>query len=452
MILHTLLAKRFMSTAEVATTNVNVYQRFPFFYGWIIVIAGMIGSAFMVGTSVFSIGLYAEEMQAELGWTRAELFGALSLRLTAGALLSPFLGAISDRRGGARIIMVAAAVLMGFSLAPLRWTDSLLVFYLVYGGLGAIASAVLGSIMLGVVPKWFTRQRRKAIAIAASGGALGPLVFPLLNAELISAFGWRDAWFVVGALAIVLLVPLSFSVHRTPEDVGLLPDGDALDAQAGPRSRFGAEYSYTLREALRTRSFWLLTMAFSFALMSMNSWQPSWVPYLIDAGFSLRVASTSVLAFGIFSFSGRFIWGPAAHRFPLNRLIIAQLGTTAISLLLLLNIANVPLLYVWSMIYGAATGGFWLLQPLTLANYFGARNLGAIRGFNQPFMAMASGIAPISAALIFDSTESYVGVMAFAASTAAIGGTLGFLSRPPKPHMLKASLFEDGVPRSNNLP
>jgi MFS family permease len=425
---------------------VNLYQRFPFFYGWIIVIAAMVGAAFMVGTSIFSIGVYAEEMQAELGWTRSELFGALAFRLTAGALLSPFLGAISDRRGGARVIMVAAAVLMGLSLAPLRWTDSLLVFYLVYGGVGAAASAVLGSIMLGVVPKWFIRKRAKAVAVAAAGGALGPLIFPVLNAELISAIGWRDAWFVVGILALVLLFPLSFGVHRSPEDVGLLPDGDDADADPGPRRRFGAEYSYTLREALHTRSFWLLTMAFSFALMSMNSWQPSWVPYLTNAGFSLRVASSSILVFGVFSFSGRFVWGPAAQRFPPNRLILAQLGTTTTALLVLLSISNVPLLYVWSMIYGVSTGGFWLLQPLTLANYFGARNLGAIRGFNQPFLAIASGIAPISAAVLFDAADSYVGVMAFAASAAAVGGTLGFMSRPPKAPKVETPAPADGEP------
>lgn len=422
----------------------NLYQRFPFFYGWVIVVAGMVGAAFMVGTSVFSIGVYAEEMQAELGWSRSELFGALALRLTAGALLSPFLGAISDRRGGARVIMVVSAVLMGLSLAPLKWTDSLLVFYLVYGGLGAVASAVLGSIMLGVVPKWFIRRRAKAVAVAAAGGALGPLVFPVLNSELITALGWRDAWFVVGVLALVLLVPLSFAIHRSPEDVGLLPDGDAADTVAGPRHRFGAEYSYTLQEALRTRSFWLLTMAFSFALMSMNSWQPSWVPYLTNAGFSLRVASTTILVFGVFSFSGRFVWGPAAQRFPMNRLMIAQLGTTTTALALLLSISNVPLLYLWSMIYGVSTGGFWLLQPLTLANYFGARNLGAIRGFNQPFLAIASGIAPLSAAFLFDSTNSYVGVMVFAASAAAIGGTLGFLSRPPKAPVVEDAIADVG--------
>lgn len=425
----------------------NLYQRFPFFYGWVIVVAGMVGAAFMVGTSVFSIGVYAEEMQAELGWSRSELFGALALRLTAGALLSPFLGAISDRRGGARVIMVISAVVMGLSLAPLKWTDSLLVYYLVYGGLGAIASAVLGSIMLGVVPKWFIRRRGKAVAMAAAGGALGPLVFPVLNSELIMAFGWRDAWFIVGVLAIVLLVPLSFAVHRTPEDVGLLPDGDAADAVMGPRRRFGAEYNYTLAEALRTKSFWLLTASFSFAVMSMNGWQPSWVPYLTDAGFSLRVASTSILVFGIFSFSGRFVWGPASQRFPLNRLIIAQLGTTTTALLVLLSISNVPLLYLWSIIYGVSTGGFWLLQPLTLANYFGARNLGAIRGFNQPFMAVASGIAPISAAFLFDATDSYVGVMAFAASAAAIGGTLGFMSRAPKPRVVEDAVAEAEPPR-----
>ena len=413
----------------------SIHARLPFFYGWIIVVTAMASSALMVGTSIFQIGIYAQDMERELGWNRSALFGALSLRLTGGALLSPVLGAISDRRGGARVIMVGASLAMGLSLAPMKWVDSLWVYYVLYGGVGAVGSAVTGSIMLGVVPKWFVRKRAKAVAAAAAGGALGPLIFPVLNSELIAAVGWRDAWLWVGVLTLLTLVPLSLAVHRSPEDVGLLPDGataPAVGSATGNRWHAAMEHSYTLRETLRTRTFWLLTFAFSFAVMSMNGWQPSWLPYLTEAGFSVRVASTSILVFGIFSFSGRFLWGPAAARFPLNRLALAQLGTTTVALALLLSVSHAPLLYVWSIVYGTSTGGFWLLQPLTLANYFGARNLGAIRGFSQPFMAVASGIAPLSAAAIFDATGSYGGIMAFSAGAAALGALAAFLARPPR--------------------
>jgi MFS family permease len=406
--------------------------RLPFFYGWFIVAAGMASAAFMVGTSIFGAGVFAGEMQGELGWSRADLFGALSIRLTGGALLAPFLGAWSDRPGGARMAMVGSALLMIASLAPLRWVDSLPAYYLVYGGVGALASAATGGLLLGIVPKWFTRNRGKAVAAAAAGGALGPLIFPVLNAELIAAVGWRDAWLYLGILAAVVLLPLMLLVHGTPEDIGLLPDGDSHPEPGTATPPRWIERSYTLREVLRTRAFWLLTLAFSMGVMAMNSWQPSWTPYLEDAGFSLRVATRSIFVFGIFSFLGRFIWAPLIKRVPLNVAVLIEMGIAAFAVSILGLISTAPLLFAWSIVYGVAIGGFWLLQPLTLANYFGTRHLGAIRGFNQPFIAVASGIAPISTAAIFDATGSYAGVLIFAAVGAGVGAILGFFAKPPQ--------------------
>jgi MFS family permease len=406
--------------------------RLPFFYGWFIVAAGMASAAFMVGTSIFGAGVFAGEMQGELGWSRADLFGALSIRLTGGALLAPFLGAWSDRPGGARMAMVGSALLLIASLAPLRWVDSLPAYYLVYGGVGALASAATGGLLLGIVPKWFTRNRGKAVAAAAAGGALGPLIFPVLNAELIAAVGWRDAWLYLGILAAVVLLPLMLLVHGTPEDIGLLPDGDSHPEPGTATPPRWIERSYTLREVLRTRAFWLLTLAFSMGVMAMNSWQPSWTPYLEDAGFSLRVATRSIFVFGIFSFLGRFIWAPLIKRVPLNVAVLIEMGIAAFAVSILGLISTAPLLFAWSIVYGVAIGGFWLLQPLTLANYFGTRHLGAIRGFNQPFIAVASGIAPISTAAIFDATGSYAGVLIFAAVGAGVGAILGFFAKPPQ--------------------
>lgn len=413
-------------------------SRLPFFYGWIIVAMAMASAAFMVGTSIFGVGVFAGEMQGELGWTRADLFGALSIRLTGGALLAPWLGAWSDRPGGARIVMVGSALLMAASLAPLSWIDSLPLYYVVYGGVGALASAATGGLMLGIVPKWFSRNRGRAVAAAAAGGALGPLIFPVLNAELINAVGWRDGWLYLGVLALAILLPLSLLVHRSPEDIGLLPDGDGHPqpgATAAPRR---VEHSFTLREALRTRSFWFLTIAFSMGVMAMNSWQPSWVLYLESVDFSFETASRSVFVFGIFSFMGRFIWTPLIKHIPLNVAVLFEMGLAAVAVSILGLITAVPLLFVWSIVYGVAIGGFWLLQPLTLANYFGTRHLGAIRGFNQPFMAVASGIAPISTAALFDATGSYAGVLLFAAVGAGVGAIFGFFARPPRVPMALA--------------
>jgi MFS family permease len=112
--------------------------------------------------------------------------------------------------------------------------------------------------------------------------------------------------------------------------------------------------------------------------------------------------------------------------------MLVELSLSSIAVALLLGVSTTPMLFLWSAVYGLAWGGFWLLQPLMLANYFGSRNLGAIRGVNQPFMAIASGISPIAAAAIFDATGEYTWVLGLAAIGGAAGALLGFMARPPR--------------------
>jgi len=412
----------------------------PFFYGWLVVATAAASAGFMVGTSIFSIAVYAGPMHDELGWSRSALFGALSIRLTAGALIAPFVGAWSDRAGGARWVMAISSFLLAGSLIPLKWIDSLSMYYLVFGIVGAAGSAGTGSVMLGIVPKWFQRRRANAIAFAATGGALGPLLFPVINAELLRAVGWRDGWFYLGIFALAVLLPLSLLVHRRPEDIGLTLDGDAVVASTASRPEVTPERSFTLREALHHRSFWLVTASSGLGLFAMNSWQPSWIAFLQDAGFSLRIAANSVLVFGIFSFSARFIWRPAAGRFALHQVLPVELGLAAFGVWLLFWVSGAPVLFLWSMFYGIAWGGFWLLQPLMLANYFGSRHLGAIRGINQPFLAVASGAGPLLAAAVFDATGEYTWVLGLAAIGGGIAAMLGFFARAPRTQTQEADI------------
>ena len=422
------------------------HARTPFFHGWFIVAAAMAFSAFMVGTSIFSIGVFATPMEGELGWSRSVLFGALSVRLVAGALIAPVLGAWSDRRGGARAVMVAATLLMGASLSPLKWTDTVLEYYLVYGVTGAVSSAAAGAVLLGVVPKWFVRRRAAAIAFASAGGALGPLIFPVVTAELVGAAGWRDAWFFLGLISVAVLLPLSLLIHSSPEDIGLRPDGDTggRDAPGGGERRVPA-HAFTRSEALRTRSFWLTTAAFSIGLFAVNGWQPSWVAYLQSEGYSLRVAANSILVFGIFSFLGRFAWGIVVARVALHTAVLAELSLASIAVVVLLWVSGTPALFVWSVVYGISWGGFWLLQPLMLANYFGTRHLGAIRGVNQPFMAIGGGLGPVAAGAIFDLTGHYTWVLGLAVAGGLLAAFIGFAARPPRPRLDPPPRAEDAA-------
>ena len=216
-----------------------------FFYGWVIVAIAIVGGAFTSGTSVWGASVFVTHMGDDLGWSRSAFYGAFTIRALAAGALAPVLGPLQDKPNGPRLLMLMSALCLGCALVLLKFVEDLWVFYLVFGGLGALSMSALGEMMtVAVVPKWFVRRRGRAVGIATTGTAMGPLFFPITVQALIEAVGWRDGWLVLGAVTLAVLVPLALLVRTSPEEVGLLPDGDDPSArpstEASSRSADGS--------------------------------------------------------------------------------------------------------------------------------------------------------------------------------------------------------------------
>ena len=370
-------------------------RRPRFFYGWLVVIASVLAGAVQSGGSVWGASVFASHMTDELGWTRSAFFGAFTLRAIVGGVLSPFIGPMQDTRSGPRILMLLTGVTMGFSLITLKWIDNIVLFYVLFGALGAL-TMVGGAEMLivAIVPKWFVRMRGRAVAIASSGTAMGPLFFPFLVHGIITLVGWRDAWVVLGIGSMAIMVPLALMVRSRPEDIGLLPDGARepdpaaqrqSQAAQGERTRAArAERSMTRRQAMRTYAFWLLILAFFLAMLGMGGFHANWIPYFEDIGFSPAVGAWAATAYGVCSISVRLVWGVVAERFPVRYLLVIQAMLTAVSIMLFLNISDVPTLIIAGASHGLALGGFFIMRPLIIANYFGRQHLGRSTAFCGP--------------------------------------------------------------------
>lgn len=304
---------------------------------------------------------------------------------------------------------------------------------------------------VAIVPKWFVRRRGRAVAIATTGTAMGPLFFPFLVHGLISAVGWRDAWMALGFLILAVMVPLSFLIRSRPEDIGLLPDGDTVpvfspgtpraatrpqvtttEAEASHAAARPAEPSMTRGEAVRTRSFWLLTLAFTLAMLGLGGFLANWIPYFEDIGFSPSVGAWAATAYGICSISIRLFWGVLAERFPVRYLMVAQGVVTALSVILFLNITNVPTLILAGGFHGLALGGFFIMRPLMIANYFGRANLGAINGILRPFITLSGAMSPLLVAGMFDIYGSYKEAFIVVMITWLAAAAVMYLAAPPK--------------------
>ncbi|MDE2899732.1 MAG: MFS transporter [Chloroflexota bacterium] len=398
-----------------AATTEQESRRPRFFYGWVIVAIAIVGGAFTSGTSVWGASVFVTHMGDELGWTRSAFYGAFTVRALAAGALAPVLGPLQDRRNGPRYLMLMSAVSLGVALCLLKFVDDLWVFYLVFGGLGALSMSALGEMMtVAVVPKWFVRRRGRAVGIATTGTAMGPLFFPITVQALIEAVGWRDGWLVLGVLTLAVLVPLALLVRTRPEDVGLLPDGDdastppSAATSAQPSSVASAEVSYSRGEATRTVTFWLLALAFALATLCMGGFFANWLPYFQDIGFTAAVGSLAAVSYGICSISVRLFWGLLSERFSVRYLLAAQALVTAVSVIFFMQIAGPISLVLAGAFHGLAVGGFFIMRPMIVANYFGRQHLGAVNSIIRPLTTTAGSLSPLLIAGLYDIHGTYL--------------------------------------------
>ena len=410
-------------------SNIRLY------YGWVIVIIAIVGGAFTSGAGVWGPSVFVAPMSEELGWSRSAFFGAFTVRALVAGALAPVLGPLQDTQNGPRLLMIVSAVTLGGSLVLLRYVDNLWFFYLVFGGMGAISSVALGGMVTNaIVPKWFIRKRGRAMGLASIGTAMGPLLFPISVQAIVSTVGWRDGWLVLGLVTLAVLIPLSFLIRTKPEDMGLIPDGEESMPTGIMKASTPAiaEENYSRREAIRTPTFWLLAISFSLATLSMGGFFANWLPYFQDIGFTAAVGSLAAVAYGIGSISVRLVWGLLSERYSVRHLLVIQAFLTAASVFFFLHISGPTTLVMAGGFHGLAVGGFFIMRPLIIANYFGRRHLGAVNSLFRPLTTITSSLSPLLIAGLFDVYGSYVwaftGVLA---SWLLVGAIVGF-AKPPR--------------------
>ena len=406
------------------------------FYGWVMVFAAMVSGAFATGVGVWGVSVFVLPMETELGWSRTAFFMALTIRSLLTGLTAPFFGPLFDTSWGPRALMIAGALSMGGSLIGLRYVSELWQFYLLFGALGAVANVGMGPfIVQAVLPKWFIRRRGIALGVAATGAGFGSLLFPLTIQWLIDLVGWRDAWFIVGITSLVLVLPGAVLVRTRPEDMGLLPDGaTAPPIQAnGERTQAVPEgRSFTRAEAVRTRSFWLITLAFTLSGIGLMGFQSNWIPYFQGLGFTAAVGSFAITLYGLFTVGTRLLWGTMAERTPVRYLLSLELFLASITIVLGMFIQNTGMLFAFTITHGIAIGGYFILQPLIVANYFGRQHLGAVNGAMRPFMTSSHAVSPFMVASLFDLTGTYKLSFIVVTCTWFLAAITIFLAKPPK--------------------
>jgi len=418
------------------------------YFGWWTVIASGILALWGHGYHAYGFSALFKPIASELGFSRTTTSVAPSIGRLEGGFEAPLTGWLTDRFGP-RWIVLFGILLIGLSLILMNFIDSLWAFYAIWGiMLGTGVNIALSLPVDKALTNWFVKKRGLALGIKnVMSGLSGVLVLPLI-AWMIVAYGWRISCLIGGVVMLVVGLPLAwfFLKQHRPEYYGLLPDGAAAEeegTEAGQMVDRGIEYAaevdeveFTLRQAIRTPTYWLLMLANACHSLAMPAINIHGIPFLTDIGID-QIRAASMLAMMILaSIPTRFIGGVLADRVSKNRLRFLMGGAYLLQAsgfaIFLLN-QTVAMIYVWFILYGIGMGaGFGLMAPMR-ARYFGRKAFGSIAGSSRLFMTPVGIAAPIYLGWVYDTTGSYVSAFTLLAVLVALAGIIAVFILPPKP-------------------
>lgn len=326
-------------TPSPSSTVVRLLARRGIHYGWVVAAVTFLTMLVTAG-AVGAPGVLIGPLQREFGWATADISSALAIRLMLFGLLGPFAAAFMNRFGVRRVASVALALIASGVLGSFFMTKlwHLVLLWGIVVGVGTgMTAMVLGAT---VATRWFAHRRGLVLGLLTASTATGQLVFLPLLASLTESVGWRQALVLVLVMLVVAFLAVLALMRDRPSDVGLAAYGAETIAPAPAQmAGFGAMLMsplVALREASRTRTFWVLFGTFFICGASTNGLvQTHFIALCGDYGMAATTAAGVLAIIGIFDFAGTVGSGWLSDRYDSRRLLFWYYGLRGLSLLYL---------------------------------------------------------------------------------------------------------------------
>lgn len=400
------------------------------FFGWWIVLGSYVIQILNGALLFHAFSAYILPLQAEFGWSRAAVSGVFSMVRAESGILGPLQGWMVDRYGPRAMMRVGIALFAAGYLCFSR-IDSLWGFYL------SFALIALGSSLGGFIPiattitNWFVRQRATALGLSMTGMGVGGLLIPLVVWGL-TQYGWRDTAFCSGLLILILGLPATQLMRHRPELYGLRPDGDQAPAADQDNTPSADEPRFTVRQALRTPTFWFLSIGHSSALFVVGTVLVHQIPHMVEhVGLSQEAAAANVTLLLLFVIAGQLCGGWVGDRIDKRLIMVVCMWMHAAALVLLAFATSRGETAVFAAVHGAAWGIRGTLINAIRADYFGRASYATISGFASLIIMIGMTTGPLFAGFLHDLTGNYRQAFMILAGFSALGSVALMLARKP---------------------
>jgi len=395
------------------------------FYGFIVVLAGFFIMMVTWG-AFYCFGVFFKPVLIEFGWTRAATSGAYSLSFGLSGFLGIFAGRLSDRVGP-RIVMIGCGLFLGSGYLLMSQISTIWQLYLFYGVIVGIGLSGAYVSTVSAVSRWFVKRRGLMTGIVLAGIGAGTMVMPPLANWLISSYGWRVSYNIIGIIVLVLIILAAQFLRRDPSQIGLSPYGEG-EAEQGSLNLEARGLS--LQRTIHTRQFWMLCAMFLCFGVSVQAIMVHIVIHATELEISAASAANILAIIGGVSIAGRIIMGSAGDRVGNKLAITVCFILMSAALLWLLVTKELWMFYLFAVVFGFAYGGWAALISLMAAELFGLSSLGVILGAVTFGVATGEAIGPILAGRIFDITSSYQPAFLICAGLSIIAIILAVFLKP----------------------
>lgn len=363
---------------------------------------------------VYAYGIFFKPMSNEFGWSRSVTAGPFGFYAIFHNLLALLAGKFCDRFGP-KIILAIGGLCLGLSMVLMRYVTTIWELYLFYGVLFSTGIASIYIPVMSTVSRWFKAKRGLAIGLTAAGLGAGSLIFSPLCAWLISSFGWRIAYTVLGILAWSIFIPIVKFMKEVPRG--------SIES--------GKPEGFSFSEAFRTLAFWALGFSWLFIAFALWAVMIHIVPLATDRGMPLITAGILGGVIGASSIIGRISGGFFSDKVGRKKILITEFLFQSIAFVWLLFSTEAWMLFIFGVLFGLSSGGWTGVIAAFPADYFGYKATGSILGFAAILAGIGVASGPYFGGYIYDTTQSYI-YMVIMCIIATITATIfASLLRPP---------------------
>ena len=398
------------------------------FYGWIVIAAASVILALQWGFHE-SFGIFFTELYRDLALTRTEVSGSYALFYVVSSTLGILTGRLNDRYGP-RLMLTISVIVVSIGCALMSVVSTLWQLYVVYGVIIAVGASFGWVPVISTVCHWFVRKRGMALGITKGATGIGMFIMPPFSQFLIIKLGWRISYLIIAGLICTIGLPASRFTSLDPAEKGLYPDNmKGTVKNTGNDKRISNIRGFTIKQALRTKQFWLLFALSAIFALPFGIWVHL-KAYMVGFGIREMTAANVIGLSGAAYVVGVLVINYLSDRVGRKKPLIISLLVMGLMMLWLLRAREPWEFYVFSIIIGFSWGGLGLFSAI-IADWFGLKYLGSIYGILDASWGIGAGISPLLAGYIFDITGSYQLSIIMGAVVIFITAGLALLLRHP---------------------